>query len=304
MEGTIEDVRRAMGRRARGLGFDGRDAALLAGHFLDAELRGAATHGVGRMRWIAGLPGLDPRARPRVLELGEAVAMYHASGSVVYIALAHAIDRELEDPPAAARVVVVSDCFPTGRLGYFAARAAAGGLMCLLCASSTPRLAHPAGGPATVGTNPFCLALPDGEPPVVIDVSMGRITFGDVLVRAASGSALPAGSAVRPDGSPEEDPAEVVADRAAILPFGGEQAYKAFALAAIVELLCGCLGGVEGHAAVAVLARPQAEAGQRLRDALGGRRMPGDAGHARLVTARERGTVALDDELWRGLDAA
>src|SRR3954468_19350166 len=187
MEVPIEDVRRAMGRRARVLGFDGRDAALLADHFLDAELRGAATHGVGRMRWIAGLPGLDPRARPRVLERGEGLARYHASGSVGYIALAHAIDRELEDPPAGARVVVVSDCFPTGRLGYFAARAAAGGPMCLLWASSPPRAGgvlsrlrrasprgrpHAEGGRGVRARPPFSRARPAGEPPVVIDVSM------------------------------------------------------------------------------------------------------------------------------------
>jgi LDH2 family malate/lactate/ureidoglycolate dehydrogenase len=301
MDVPIDEVRRTMGRRARSLGFGGRDAALLADHFLDAELRGAATHGLERLRWIAGFPGLDPGARSRLLERGEGMARYHSAGALGYLALADAIDRELADPPASARLLIVADCFPTGRLGYFAERAASAGLVCLLCASSTARLAHPAGGPAVVGTNPFCLGLPDNDPPVVIDVSMGRMTYGDVLMSAAAGSPLPPGAAARADGSPEDDPAEVIADRAAILPFGGEQAHKAFALAAIVELLCGSLGGTDGHAAVLLLARPQAEAAQRLREALHGRRMPGDASRARREAALERGTLQVDDDLWQWL---
>src|SRR6186997_2247331 len=128
MQVAIERAREAAGRRARRLGFGGRDAALLVDHFVDAELRGASTHGLERLRWIAGFDGLDPTARCRVLERGEGIARYDAAG----------------------------------RLGYFAERAAVTGLVCLVCASSTPRLGHPQGGPAVLGTNPFCLALPDG----------------------------------------------------------------------------------------------------------------------------------------------
>jgi LDH2 family malate/lactate/ureidoglycolate dehydrogenase len=304
MRVAIEPVQRAAGRRARELGFGGRDAALLADHFVDAELRGASTHGLERLRWLAGFRDLDPTARVRVVERGNGAARYDATGAVGYLALAEAIDRELADPPPDARLVVVSNCFPTGRLGYFAERAAANGLLCLLCATSTARIAHPEGGPPVVGTNPFCLALPDGDPPVVVDVSMGRTTYGQVLTAAARGERLPTGTAARQDGSAEADAREVIADRAAIRPFGGEQAHKGFALAAIVELLCGALAGTDGHSAVALLARPQAEAAQRLRGLLDGRRMPGDASFARRAAALELGQLDVADDLWRWLEGS
>jgi LDH2 family malate/lactate/ureidoglycolate dehydrogenase len=302
MQVAIERARESAGRRARRLGFGGRDAALLVDHFVDAELRGASTHGLERLRWIAGFDGLDTTARCRVLERGEGIARYDAAGALGYLALADAIDRELADPPPGARVVVVSRCFPTGRLGYFAERAAVTGLVGLVCASSTPRLGHPQGGPAVLGTNPFCLALPDGDPPVVVDVSMGRATYGEVLTAAAAGARLAAGTAARADGSPEADPGEVIGDRAAILPFGGDQAHKGFALAAIVELLCGSLGGVDDHSAVVLLARPHADAGQRLRDLLDGRRMPGDASAARRAAALELGHLELPADLWEWIE--
>src|SRR3954466_10385154 len=118
----IDRVSDALLRRARSMGFSARDAALLADHFLDAELRGAPTHGLERLRWLAGQPGIDPAARPRLLERSEGRARYDGTGAAGYIALAEAIDRELEDGVPAARLLIVSHCFPTGRLGYFPAR--------------------------------------------------------------------------------------------------------------------------------------------------------------------------------------
>ena len=252
---AIDDLRSALAGRAEGLGFGPDAAALLADHLLDAELRGAATHGAGRMRWIAAFADLRPDAAAVLVERGEGIARYDAAGTLGYLALARAIDRELADPPEGARIVSVGACFPTGRLGYFAERVATAGLVGLVCASSTPRLGHPDGGGPAVGTNPFCLALP-GDPPTVIDVSMGRITYGEVLRAAAAGDPLEPRVAARPDGADEPDPAEVIAGRAAIVPFGGEQAHKGFALALLVELLARSIAPVEGDAALVLMARP------------------------------------------------
>src|SRR2546423_1550970 len=74
------------------------------------------------------------------------------------------------------------------------------------------------GGPPLGGPTPRCLRLP-GRPPAVVDVSMGRTTYGAVLAAAARGEALPGGVAVRADGSGERDPGAVVAGEAAIAPF-------------------------------------------------------------------------------------
>jgi L-2-hydroxycarboxylate dehydrogenase (NAD+) len=298
---SIAALHTALLARAGGLGFEPGPAAIVCDHFLDAELRGAATHGAERMRWLSGFSHPDPNARPRQAGRSEGLGRWDGGGVVGYVALAEALDREADDAPAGARLVVVERCFPTGRLGWFAERVARRGLICLVTATSTARIAHPDGGPPILGTNPICLALPGEGEPTVVDVSMGRITYGAVLHAAATGAPLPPGAARRPDGAPETDPAEIIADRAGIIPFGAEQAYKGFALAAVVELLCGALAGTDGFAAVALLAQPYAEAVARLRELVGERRFPGDHSARVRAEALRRGTVAIPDDLWAWL---
>jgi LDH2 family malate/lactate/ureidoglycolate dehydrogenase len=296
-EVRLDELRAAVAARLRGLGFDDRTATLIGDHYLDAELRGAATHGIERLRWLADLVGLDPLARPALAGRSDGLARWDAAGAVGYVALADALDAECRVPLTGARLVVVEECFPTGRLGWFAERVAAGGLVCLLTATSPARIAHPDGGPPVLATSPLCLAVP-GTPPAVVDVSMGRITFGEVIAAAAAGERLPPGAGVRPDGSAEDDPAEIAADRAGIRPFGGDQAHKGFALAVLVELLTASVSRSQGFAAVALLAAPAADAAEPIRNAVGGRRFPGDTGRSRLDAARDRGSIEIPGDLW------
>ncbi len=299
----LTDLRTAMTGRALALGFSPTDADLLVDHFVDAEMRGATGHGVERLRWLSARPGLDPKPRLALESRDQGLARYDAGGSVGYTALAAAIDAELEHPPAGARVVVVGDCFPTGRLGYFAARVARRGLVCLLTATSTARISHPSGGGPLLGTNPLCLALPGDPEPDVIDVSMGRVTYGSVLKAIATGVALPQGAAVTHDGRPTTDPSQIEAETAGVMPFGDDQAYKGFALALLVETLCRSLAGEHGHAAVALLAAPVAAPMDAIRAAAGDNRLPGAHSADRYRASVARAEVELPDDLWRWLQA-
>jgi hypothetical protein len=161
------------------------------------------------------------------------------------------IQAQLESPPARARVVVAAGAFPTGALGYWVRRLASAGLVALLTAISPRRLPHPDGGPPLAGTNPLAIGVPSsvGEP-VVADVSMGAVTYGDVLAGTAS---------------PEE-----------LVPFGGDQAHKAFALAVGLQVLVEALGGEE-RGAVLVVAQPEGDPVPALRALAAGVRLPGDS---------------------------
>ena len=52
-------------RKLAGLGFSEADARTLADHFLEAERRGKQGHGLSRVEWLTGFPGLDPARAPR-----------------------------------------------------------------------------------------------------------------------------------------------------------------------------------------------------------------------------------------------
>ena len=79
---------------------------------------------------------------------------------------------------------------------------------------------------------------------------MGRVTYGAVIAGLAE---------------PDE-----------LVPFGGEHAHKAFALALGLQLLVEALHTEEGFGAVLVVARPQADPVPALRARAAGVRLPGD----------------------------
>jgi LDH2 family malate/lactate/ureidoglycolate dehydrogenase len=242
-----DDVR----KRIRDLGF-GEDATeVLARHFLDADARGRTGHGLTRVDWLSTLPDLRPEAEPTRLLAEPGYERWEGNGALGYLTLDAIVRSQLETPPERACVVVASHCFPTGVLGYWTRRLAEAGLVAVLTATSPARLSSPAGGPPLAGTNPISIAVPssDGRP-LVTDVSMGKVTHGDVL----AGNALS-----------EE-----------LVPFGGEQAHKAFALAVGLQLFVDALAG-EGHGAVLVVARPEADPVPALRERAGGVRLPGDS---------------------------
>lgn len=237
--------------RIAALGFSAADTTTLAAHFLDSEARGKLGHGLSRIDWLETLEGIQPEARPKRLLAEPGYERWDGDGALGYLTLAAICDAQLAEPPEHARVVVAANCFPTGALGWYARRLAEGGLVAALTATSPARLSHPDGGEPLAGTNPLTIAIPssDGKP-LVTDVSMGAVTYGDVLRGVAE---------------PEE-----------LVPFGGEQSHKAFALALGLDLLVGALAG-EGYGAVLVVARPEADPVPELRQRAAGLRLPGDA---------------------------
>jgi acyl dehydratase len=85
---------------------------------------------------------------------------------------------------------------------------------------------------------------------VVADVSMGAVTHGAVLAGRARADEL--------------------------VPFGGELAHKAFALAIGLQLVVDALTPEEEFGAVLVVARPEADPVPALRALAAGARLPGD----------------------------
>jgi (2R)-3-sulfolactate dehydrogenase (NADP+) len=237
--------------RLAALGFPPAEVETLAEHFLDAERRGQHGHGLSRIEWLESWEELPLDASPRRIVVEPGYERWDGDGTLGYLTLAAVVAAQLADPPAHARVVVCARTFPTGSLGYWVRKLADGGLVGVLTATSPRRLAPPAGGPPLAGTNPLAVAIPssDGRP-VVTDVSMGAVTYGAVLAGLAR---------------PEE-----------LVPFGGDQSHKAFALALGLHLLVDALVPAEGFGAVLLVARPEADPVPALRGLAAGVRLPGD----------------------------
>jgi (2R)-3-sulfolactate dehydrogenase (NADP+) len=245
-------VRDRVLERLSRLGFSKADSQTLADHFVDAEARGKRGHGFSRVEWLETLPlEIDPGAQPKRIVEAPGYERWDGNGALGYLTLAAIVAAQLESPPAEARLIVAQRCFPTGMLGHWVRKLAEGGLVAVLTATSPARLGHPDGGPKLAGTNPLAIAIPssDGRP-LVADASMGAVTYGEVIAGLATEDEL--------------------------IPFGGEHAHKAFALAVGLQLLVDSLVAEPGYGAVLLVARPGADPVPALRALAGGARLPGD----------------------------
>src|SRR4029453_15177453 len=68
------------------LGLERADVDALVAHFADAERRGKSGHGFARVGWLASL-GLDPAARPVLVESEEGFERWDGHGALGYLVL-------------------------------------------------------------------------------------------------------------------------------------------------------------------------------------------------------------------------
>ena len=235
--------------RLAALGFDEADSETLAAHFLDAEERGQLSHGLSRIEWLETWETLDTTAKPQRVVVEPAYERWDGNGALGYLTLAAVVAAQVDAPPERVRLVVCSNTFPTGSLGYWVRKLADAGLVALLTATSPRRLPHPSGGVPLTGTNPLAIGIPSSDRPIVSDVSMGAVTHGDVLSGKARSEEL--------------------------VPFGGPLAHKAFALATGLQLVVDALNPADGFGAVLIVARPEADPVPAFRALAGDVRLPG-----------------------------
>ena len=235
--------------RLAALGFAPADVETLAAHFLDAERRGQRGHGLSRIEWLETWDELPVDARRRACVTDEpGYERWDGGGALGYLTLAAVVEAQLADTAGARprRRLLAARSRPA-RSATGCGKLADGGLVALLTATSPRRLAAARRRAAARRHEPARdrrARRATGEP-VVADVSMGAVTYGEVLAGRAR---------------PEE-----------LVPFGGELAHKAFALAIGLQLVVDALVPTEGFGAVLVVAQPEADPVPALRALAAGR---------------------------------
>lgn len=231
-------------------GSDEAERAIVAGHLVEANLKGHDSHGVGM------LPTYVKNLSERTLFANRHVRLVKdegpfligdgqlGHGQVVALELTDlAIERAREHGLAVAGLHMAHH---VGRVGAYGERCAAAGLVSLHfvnVAGHGPLVAPHRGTDARFGTNPLCLTLPATErtPAIVLDFATSRIAMGKVRVAHNKGQELPAGTILDARGRPSLDPADMFSEpRGALRTFGE---HKGYGLAMFAELLGGALSG-------------------------------------------------------------
>lgn len=193
-----------------------------------SDLAGRASQGVWRLPVLCDRlrkGGIRGSAHLLFEKTGPATGVLRAAGGAGHHAAAIAMDHAIRLARAqGAGAVTVTDANYFGAGAYYVNRAADCGMLGIAASNSFAKvLAHGGRRPA-LGTNPLAFGAPrrNGE---AILVDMATSEAAGSTVRRAAGTLQP-GFAVDANG--------------ALLPLGGA---KGYALAVMVELLCGVLAG-------------------------------------------------------------
>lgn len=231
-------------------------AACVAHSLVESNLAGIDSHGVVRIVNYYNFvkPGWWlPRQRPSVLHESPCTAAVDGNWGFGQPAMHLGVDlgvaRAREHGIAG---IAVTRTGHIGRLGEYAQKAAAAGMVALMGTSNARHGGHvvPFGGAERVfSTNPLAAAVPAAaHPPFVMDFATTVVAAGKLELTADPDAPIPEGWAVDREGRPAATARQYL-DGGAMLPVGG---HKGYALMLLIELLAGALtgAGVTGRPAV------------------------------------------------------
>jgi LDH2 family malate/lactate/ureidoglycolate dehydrogenase len=241
MQLTISAARKLVDDAMRAVGHDPDDAALIADHLIDCELRGVTYGGLPRALSIAErMMRSGPPQQPVRIEKETPVSARLDGGDRIGYVVAHRATSIAIDKALASGIAIVGarNTWYTGMLSYYAEMAAARGLVTMIASNATPWVAPHGASDGRVGTNPICFGFPADGDPVIWDIGTSAIMHAEVRLAQRLGLPLRAGAAFDASGEPTTSPADALGG--AFAAWGG---HKGSGLAVVVQLLGGLAGG-------------------------------------------------------------
>src|SRR5688572_21990926 len=240
MQLTISAARKIVDDVMRAVGHDPNDAALIADHLIDCELRGVTYGGLPRALSIAErMIRSGPPQQPVRIEKETPVSARLDGGDRIGYVVAQRATSIAIDKALAAGIAIVGarNTWYTGMLSYYAEMAAAQGLVSLTASNASPWVTPHGGREGRFGTNPICVGFPSADDPVIWDIGTSAIMHAEVVLAERLGEPLADGVAFDAAGRPTRDPAAAL--DGAFAAWGG---HKGSGLAVVVQLL-GALAG-------------------------------------------------------------
>jgi len=219
---------------------------------VDSNLVGHDSHGVIRVEQYLEMLGdgrVNPRAEPRVVRESETTAVIDGGWQFGQVAARQAMDTAIVK--AWSHGVAVVQLFQSGhigRLGEYAAQALTRDMIGIVTTNNHGggQVLSPFGGIARrLSPSPIAIAVPGGRDfPIVLDMTTSVVAEGKVRVKRARGEKLPPGWILDAQGRPSTDPAAFYGPpQGSLTPLGDAAGYKGFALAFMIDILSGALGG-------------------------------------------------------------
>ncbi len=226
-------------------------AACVAEVLLEGDLLGRSTHGLALLApYLGALEEGSMAADGDPVVVADHGSVLHWDGRLLpgpwllTRAMDEALARLAEHPVV---TVSIRRSHHLAALGAYLERATARCAICLLTATDPAiQSVAPFGGlDAVLTSNPIAAGIPNGDDPILIDISTSLVSNAGLWRHRARGEPLPGPWLRRGDGSLTDDAAAIDDDPpATIMALGGEDlGYKGFALGLLVEALALALSG-------------------------------------------------------------
>jgi L-2-hydroxycarboxylate dehydrogenase (NAD+) len=238
MRVAIAEIREKMANVLRAKGFADADIPFLTEMYLGGELRGHTSHG------LASFPGFikedfSKLPEPEVIKDTAAFFLIDAKGNSGNVigkwAADEAIKRAKKEVVGTAMIKNMDSWLRPGAIAQYVADQ---GLIAFIFNNGGGASTAPPGGYDTVlGTNPIAYGIPTNDGPLIVDMATAKRAWGQVRLANKYGTDLPADSFYDNEGNITIDPKEAWS----VMATGG---YKGFALALMIEMMCGSLLGM------------------------------------------------------------
>lgn len=238
---TVSAARRLAEQTFVAAGHSAPEAAAIADHIIDCDLRGLSYGGLPRALSVferMTKPGFD-RGEISLVHETPLSALVDGANNIGYLVALRGAEIAIEKASAQGMAVVgVRDTWHTGMLSYYAEMAARQGLVSMIASNASANVAPHGGVEGRFGTNPIAFGFPSTGDPVVWDIGTSVMMHGEVVLAGRLGELLPEGAAFDAAGEPTRDPAKAL--EGAIAAWGG---HKGSGLGIVVQLL-GALAAV------------------------------------------------------------
>jgi LDH2 family malate/lactate/ureidoglycolate dehydrogenase len=236
---SVGEARSLAEEALRELSFSDEEARIIADTLINAELCDYSHLGLTRILNLAENPKIKlPREPMRIVHETDVSALIDGGNGVACFTFCRATELAITKARAnGISVVGLYNSYFSGRGAYYVEMVANADLIGIHFATATPQVLPYGGARPALGTNPIAVGMPSSRGPIVFDAGMAAIMFGDIVLKARLGEALPPGVAVDGSGRPTLDAEEAL--KGGALPFGGHKGYVLSCCVQAMGLLAG-----------------------------------------------------------------
>ena len=218
-------------------------ANICADALVNAELVGAPSHGVSRLKMYCDRINkkvINPKPKIKIKNISKSISVVDADNSIGFVAAEIGIKKTIENAKKTGfGLVGIKNSGHYGLSGYYVEKAIKKDLLTFAFTNAPPAIA-PHGGKKTIfGTNPICFGSPtNNNIPFILDTSMSIINRGKIRVAAKLNKSIPKGVALDKFGNQTTNAKEALSG--VQLPIGG---FRGSGLAWMVDILTGVFIG-------------------------------------------------------------